>query len=187
MNYDNLIYFFGNLNDFPTESLTNNIFTYQNTIIKYSILGCNQQDYNMYILGNKHVLLDKDIATQSTKWWGEIRVEKKDYVLDPETNTYTKKIYISISEEESLNVLISMKIYAKLLIEDEIKEGTAGYNLSLLENFNNCNNIFDLNILFEDFLGIDMPYKQAAQLNKVTYSGDRIYNENRLRIKNLRV
>jgi len=187
MNYDNLIYFFADLHDVSQEALDNKIFEFQDTKIKYSILGCTQENYDKYIVGVEHFPLDRNTAVKGSKWWAEIRAEKKDYVFNPETGNYDTKVYVSLSEEAVASVVNCMKIFAKLLIEDEIENNTPGFNTSLIQTFDNCNSIYDLNILYEDFLGIEMPYKQAVELNRINANGQRIFNENRLRIESLRV
>lgn len=182
MDYNNLIFFIADLKDLPPEVLTDHIFEFQDTKIKYSTLGCTQENYDKYIVGARHFLISRDVAVKGSKWWAEIRAEKKDYIFNPETGYYDTKVYISLSEDSIASVVECMKTYAKLLIEDEIVLGTSGFNESLSSVFQNASSISELNILYEDFFGIEMPYHQAVELNRVTSNGQRIFNENRTKL-----
>lgn len=178
---DRTIFFFARLKDLPAILLENNLFEYQSTIVSYSILGCNPTDYDKYVKNAKHTIITRDVAIKGAKWWGEIRAEKTDYIDDPETGFKTRG-KISLTDDAIACVITAMKTCASLIIDDEIALGTYGFDKNVKQLFENATSIRELNTLYEDFFSIEMPWKQAIEMNRTTSNGKRIFSETRLSI-----
>lgn len=176
---ENLIYFIANLEELPKKAFENNIFVFQNTKYIYSFLGVTQENYNLYIKDYPHEIIDGETVVIGSRWWGEVRAEKKFYA--PSTNDGSmQRVVVSISESDAEKAVTLMKIFARKIIEREISLGTPYYNNGIIDLFENASTISDLNILYEDYIGVPMPCLQASALNRFTEDGQRIYNENRL-------
>lgn len=176
---DNLVYFIASLKELPKEALENNIFKFQDTKYVFSFLGVTQEDYNKYIVGSPHEVLPERMVRNGCNWWGEIRASKKSYPAGA-----TDKQLISITEENAADTVALMKVFARKIVEREIAAGHSGYNQTVINMFESASSIKELNVLYEDFIGVPMPDGQALEMNRFNSNGQRIYNENRLTISN---
>lgn len=183
---ENLVYFIAILKELPKGCFDNNIFKFQDTKYVYSFLGVTQEDYTKYIAGAPHDVLDGQMVVDGCKWWGEIRSQKKHYAKDEELGGETLKVYISMTDTIAANTVALMKIFAAKIINREIEKGTPGYNKTVFDLFDKATTIRELNILYEDYIGVPMPDSQAREMKLFTANGQRIYNENRLTIENFK-
>lgn len=180
-----------NIDDIPENlrSGETNIIKFCRNLVKYSAVALTEEDYLDYFSNSniKHEIINQYDATVGSAWWGEIRAEKSGYINGIIDGTpKTERAIISMDDGIYNSALSLMKKVAILLIDDEISLGNTKYNEGVKNLFTEANSIYDINILYEDFIGIPMPYNQALQMNLVTNNGSRIRNESGFEISVLR-
>jgi len=182
MTYENLKYILIDVDDIPENyrSGEGNIIKLNRSLVKYSVVGVTYEDY--YLINNQpHVVITQQEALIGSCWWGDTRAEKKGYVTGFIDNQPKTERGIVSSNEADLSAALSlMKKVASMIIDAEISSGTFGYNEDVKTLFDQATNIYDINILYEEFIGVEMPLPQAVEMNLAYENGQRIFNPNRL-------
>lgn len=182
MTYENLKYILINIDDIPENyrSGENNIIKLSRNLVKYAVVGVTYEDYDL-ISNLQHTVITQQEALIGTCWWGDTRAEKKGYVTGfIDEKPKTERGIISSNEADLSAALSVMKKVAEMIIDAEISLGTFGYNENVKNLFSQAINIYDINILYEEFIGVEMPLPQAIEMNLVYQNGQRIFNPNRL-------
>lgn len=122
--------------------------------------------------------ITQDEATIGAKFYGISRDYRKAYsaveglVPDEEGGSKTKVYH---TDETRAVTLSLMKKITKLRIIDEFNRREDQTNKeSVLASVDACTSIWDINILREDLLGVEMPLYQATQMGLTDQTGNRI-------------
>lgn len=210
-------------------------YTTYGSILNWISFSIDEKDYDSLMSFDQKINeVSKDIAVFGMRSFGDIRNEIKVSVSDVEENTEFEdipslkeyeqnsfKVKIPVTEKRYTAIVSTMKLIAKLIIEDvfDKKFVSLDYNVSSLEKkcwqyqvqedkqfieniaeikevstddlkesinysknqydnevkklylsmvnlkqkFYNCKTINELNILFEDYMGLPMPQRQAVE------------------------
>ena len=122
--------------------------------------------------------ITQDEATIGAKFYGISRDYRKAYSAveglapDEEGGSKTKVYH---TDETRAVTLSLMKKITKLRIIDEFNRREDQTNKeSVLASVDACTSIWDINILREDLLGVEMPLYQATQMGLTDQTGNRI-------------
>lgn len=110
----------------------------------------------------------RDVESES--WIYQLE-EAREYQNNPEAKT----TFIDIL---SINRGISKDILVKKVIEKHNKylveyASLLGKYQAIRSQFKSCDNMWDMNILYEDYLNVGMPLKQAKKLGRADENGNR--------------
>ena len=179
--YDpNLIFFIHDVEDLPVEVRGHRLM-YVNNKIKYAICGVTQETIDEYMNGWTLDKISEDEAISGSSLWGEVRTHTSEWTDDGNGNS--QKIKREISDEERETCVSVMKKVAKKLVEygiSKLGDSHATYNSALLTSIDNCSTMEDINIIYEDYLGDELPRTQALALSKYDSDGYRTYNAGRV-------
>tara|TARA_B100001029_G_C15035577_1_gene439903 strand:- start:472 stop:1059 length:588 start_codon:yes stop_codon:yes gene_type:complete len=149
--------------------------TFHNAKIWFAICGCEESDYDAVIeplKASKPItdIVDEDTAITASRCWGDVREKRSLYQGDSDVDKYADgtsgKIKIEITDDMRSKTLTVMKQHAKMLVQKAIDDGEGDpYNSSLLTDIENSASVKQINIIYEDYLGDQLPRGQALELN----------------------
>jgi len=190
MKYDHLTFFIADLDDIPEVLRSGNTLEFIFSTVKYAVIGVLPEIYDEYIKDYVfHKAITRDLAIKGKHWWGDIRVEKSAYDT---VDGITVKKKVQVSEETISYVVELMKTIAKMIVEYEMSQtsysvvvdqvekvisSNPSYNRELLQKIEECATIRELNIIYEDYLGCEMPSHQANELGLYDEERKRIFEE----------
>jgi hypothetical protein len=113
-----------------------------------------------------------DVETES--WIYQLE-EARKYKENPESKTPFLDI-LCMTRGMSKDVLVKrvLEHHDKYLID---YASLLGKYHAIRSQFKNCDNMWDMNILYEDYLNVGMPLKQAEMLGRIDSDGKRIDGE----------
>ena len=167
-------YFLADLGDLPElfRDGHNSPLTYRNSKVKFGICACEESDYDTYITPLKaskpiEDIVDEDTALTASRCWGDVREKRSVYSGDSDTDKSSAiKTKITITDDMRAKTLTVMKQHAKLLTQFAIDEGEGDpYNATLLTDIENTASITQINIIYENYFGTEVPRKDAIDLN----------------------
>ena len=167
-------YFLADLGDLPElfRDGHNSPLTYRNSKVKFVICECEEADYDTYITPLKaskpiEDIVDEDTALTASRCWGDVREKRSVYSGDSDTDKPSAiKTKITITDDMRAKTLTVMKQHAKLLTQFAIDEGEGDpYNATLLTDIENTASITQINIIYENYFGTEVPRKDAIDLN----------------------
>lgn len=167
-------YFLADLGDLPElfRDGHNSPLTYRNSKVKFGICACEESDYDTYITPLKaskpiEDIVDEDTALTASRCWGDVREKRSVYSGDSDTDKPSAiKTKITITDDMRAKTLTVMKQHAKLLTQFAIDEGEGDpYNATLLTDIENTASITQINIIYENYFGTEVPRKDAIDLN----------------------
>ena len=170
-------YFLADLGDLPElfRDGHNSPLTYRSGKVKFNICACEESDYDTYIAPLKaskpiEDIVDEDTALTASRCWGDVREKRSIYQGDSDVDKYADgtsgKIKIEITDDMRAKTLIVMKQAAKLITQFAIDEGEGDpYNATLLTDIENAASITQINIIYENYFGTQLPRKDALDLN----------------------
>lgn len=167
-------YFLADLGDLPElfRDGHNSPLTYRNSKVKFGICACEESDYDTYITPLKaskpiEDIVDEDTAITASRCWGDVREKRSVYSGDSDTDKPSAiKTKITITDDMRAKTLTVMKQHAKLLTQFAIDEGEGDpYNATLLTDIENTASITQINIIYENYFGTEVPRKDAIDLN----------------------
>tara|TARA_S200000501_G_scaffold353266_1_gene372924 strand:+ start:4371 stop:4958 length:588 start_codon:yes stop_codon:yes gene_type:complete len=149
--------------------------TMHNSKVWFAICGCEESDYDAVITPLKaskpiEDIVDEDTAVTASRCWADVREKRSLYQGDSDVDRYADgtsgKIKIEITDDMRSKTLTVMKQSAKMLVQLAIDSGDSDpYNSSLLTDIENSATITQINIIYENFLGAELPRKDATDLN----------------------
>ena len=179
--YDpNLIFFIHDVEDLPVEVRGHRLM-YVNNKIKYAICGVTQETIDEYMNGWSLDKISENEAIKGGQLWAEVRTHTSEWTDDGNGNS--QKIKREISDDERAVTISLMKKLAKKLVEygiTKLGDSHATYNSALLTSIDNCTTMEEINIIYEDYLGDELPSTQAKALNKYDSDGNRTYSAGRV-------
>tara|TARA_R100000458_G_scaffold59679_1_gene71105 strand:- start:2906 stop:3478 length:573 start_codon:yes stop_codon:yes gene_type:complete len=182
--YDpNLHFFLADIDELPVE-IRGTRLMYVNNKIKYAICGVSDNTWKEYLNENKSFGLQElteDEAIKGASLWAEVRTHTSEWTDDGNGNS--QKIKREISDDERAVTVSLMKKLAKKLVEygiTKLGDSHATYNSALLTSIDNCTTMEEINIIYEDYLGDELPSTQAKALNKYDSDGNRTYSAGRV-------
>ena len=167
-------YFLADLGDLPElfRDGHNSPLTYRSGKVKFNICACEESDYDTYIAPLKaskpiEDIVDEDTALTASRCWGDVREKRSVYSGDSDTDKPSAiKTKITITDDMRAKTLTVMKQHAKLLTQFAIDEGEGDpYNATLLTDIENTASITQINIIYENYFGTEVPRKDAIDLN----------------------
>ncbi len=150
------------------------------TKVKYSICGVEDTFYDTkfttaFKTANKiDDIADADTAVEGGRCWSDTRDKRSVWndVTKPYEDGTPGKTKVDITPEWRAATVTMMKAIAKKIVEYGIDEGaTAPYDASLLTDIENSTTVEALNIIYENYLGADLPRPQALAMNKYESDG----------------
>ena len=142
----------------------------------FSVTAAAEADLLALNVSNEEITADEAII--GAKFYGISRDYRKAYSAveglapDEEGGTKTKVYH---TDETRAVTLSLMKKITKLRIIDEFNRREDQTNKeSVLASVDACTSIWDINILREDLLGVEMPLYQATQMGLTDQTGNRI-------------
>ena len=150
------------------------------TKVKYSICGVEDTFYDAtfttaFKTTNKiDDIADETTAVEGGRCWSDTRDKRSVWndVTKPYEDSTPGKTKVDITPAQRAATVTMMKAIAKKIVEYGIDEGaTAPYDASLLTDIENSTTVDALNIIYENYLGCDMPHGQALSLNKYESDG----------------
>ena len=173
-------YFLADLDDLPNIFNEGKLTYYSSHSGKFAICGCEEVDYNTHIVPLKsgenkkpiEDIVDEETAIEASRCWGDTRAKRSEWVADSDVDKYTSKTKIDITDDMRSKTLIVMKQAAKMIVQLGI-DASAGdpYNESLLTDIDNSATVTQINIIYENYLGVDIPHQDATDLNKYESDG----------------
>ena len=143
--------------------------TMHNSKVWFAICGCEESDYDAVIeplKASKPItdIVDEDTAITASNCWGDVREKRSEWNTDSKGDSVKEKV--EITDSMRAKTLIVMKQHAKMLVQKAIDDGDGDpYNSSLLTDIENSATITQINIIYENFLGAELPRKDATDLN----------------------
>jgi hypothetical protein len=142
----------------------------------FSVTAAAEAELLALNVSNEEITADEAII--GAKFYGISRDYRKAYsaveglVPDEEGGSKTKVYH---TDETRAVTLSLMKKITKLRIIDEFNRREDQTNKeSVLASVDACTSIWDINILREDLLGVEMPVYQATQMGLTDQNGNRI-------------
>lgn len=170
-------YFLADLGDLPElfRDGNNSPLIFRDSKVKFSVCGCEESDYDTHIAPLKaskpiEDIVDEDTALTASRCWADVREKRSIYQGDSDIDKYADgtsgKIKIEITDDMRAKTLTVMKQHAKLLTQFAIDEGEGDpYNSTLLTDIENSGSITQINIIYENYFGTQLPRKDALDLN----------------------
>jgi hypothetical protein len=114
----------------------------------------------------------RDVESES--WFYQLE-EAREYKNNPEAKTTFIDI-LAINRGISKEILVNkvLEKHHKYLVE---YASLLGKYHAIRSQFKNCDNMWDMNILYEDYLNVGMPAKQAEKLGRADENGYRFNGE----------
>ncbi len=143
--------------------------TMHNSKVWFAICGCEESDYDAVIeplKSSKPItdIVDEDTAITASNCWGDVREKRSEWNTDSKGDSVKEKV--EITDDMKTKTLTVMKQHAKMLVQKAIDDGDGDpYNSSLLTDIENSASIAQINIIYEDYLGIQLSRAQAQDLN----------------------
>ena len=94
-----------------------------------------------------------------------------------------RKVVQKAAQQRNFDLMYRGVKVAKKLVEygiSKLGDSHATYNSALLTSIDNCSTMEDINIIYEDYLGDELPRTQALALSKYDSDGYRTYNAGRI-------
>ena len=167
-------YFLADLGDLPELFCdgNNSPLTFRDSKVKFNICGCEESDYDTYIAPLKaskpiEDIVDEDTALTASRCWGDVREKRSLWVGgDTDVDKFPEKTKVEITDDMRAKTLTVMKQHAKMIVQLAIDLGDGDpYNSSLLTDIENSDTITQINIIYENYLGSQLPRKDALDLN----------------------
>jgi len=181
-------YFLADLDDLPNVFNDGKLSHYSSHSGKFAICGCEEEDYNTHIAPLKSSkpiedIVDEETAIEASRCWGDTRAKRSQWTGDSDVDKYSSKTKIDISDDMRSKTLIVMKQAAKMIVQFGIDAGEGDpYNASLLTDIDNSDTVTQINIIYENYLGQDLPHQDATDLNKYESDGHtRKYDASRIK------
>ena len=159
------------------------------TKVKYSICGVEDTFYDAtfdsaFKTANKiDDIADETTALEGGRCFADVRDKRSVWndVTKPYEDSTPSKTKVDITTAQKAASITMMKAIAKKIVQYGIDEGAGSpYDASLLTDIENSTTIDALNIIYENYLGCDLPRTQALSLNKYESDGHtRIYDAGR--------
>ncbi len=175
-------YFIADIDDLPMAVRSDGNVKFNHSTIKYSVLGVTQAIWDTYLKDEGFTEVTADEAIIGSQHWGKVGTKISDYVVEVGTGLILKHKVDIIDDNRAYGVKI-MKAVATELVKFAITvkgDSHATYNTALLTTIADCTTMEAINIIFEDYLGGQLPKEQAQSLNKYDSDGKRTYNAGRV-------
>jgi len=157
--------------------------------VKYSICGVEDTFYDAtfdsaFKTANKiDDIADETTALEGGRCFADVRDKRSvpNDVTKPYEDSTPGKTKVDITTAQRAAAVTIMKAFAKKIVQYGIDEGAGSpYDASLLTDIENSTTVESLNIIYENYLGCDLPRTQALSLNKYESDGHtRIYDAGR--------
>ena len=162
-------YFLADPGDLPAVLQTPTRLLHTQQTVKFSVCGVTQSDWDNYVAGKGYTEITYDEA-RCGRYWGKVQDTASVYSTDE--NGYTSKVKEPITDPDKALCIGLMKKVAKDCVQFGIDKGAgAPYNTALLTVVDNCTTMQDINLFFENYLGLEQGLYSAQSLGMTESDG----------------